>query len=154
MIQPLENIPKTRVKLTVPLIASYLSCNYNVTSIAKATGQGHQWVSEFIKKNYDALLPLIDKQDVYAAMQAKHVAHKAKEKLNDIIDTCNDFNKRDLIPLTAVSDRHTQQYRLLSDKSTANVSIDQVHANREELRARKEMLLARLKEIRGERVEG
>ncbi len=80
MIQSLENIPKTRVKLTVPLIASYLSCNYNVTSIAKATGQGHQWVSEYIKNNYDSLLPLIDKQDVYAAMQAKHVAHKANEK--------------------------------------------------------------------------
>ncbi len=64
MIQPLENLPKTRVKLTVPLIASYLSCNYNVTSIAKATGQGHQWVSEYIKKNYDSLLPLVGNQDV------------------------------------------------------------------------------------------
>jgi hypothetical protein len=51
MIQELENIPKARVKLTVPLIVSYLSCNYNVTSIAKATGQGHQWVSEHNKKD-------------------------------------------------------------------------------------------------------
>ena len=149
MIQPLENLPKIKTKLTVPLIASYLSCGYNITSIGKATGQAHQWVSEYIKKNYDSLLPLIDKQDVYAAMQAKHVAIKAKDKLNDIIDTCKTFDKRDLIPLTAVSDRHTQQYRLLSDKSTANVSIDQITASREELRARREVLQAKLKELRG-----
>ncbi len=151
MIQPLENLPKTRVKLTVPLIASYLSCNYRVKDIAKATGQGHQWVSEFIKKNYGSLMPLVDNQDVYAAMQAKHVAIKAKDKLNDIIDTCQDFNKRDLIPLTAVSDRHTQQYRLLSDKPTAKVSIDQITASIKEIRARKEVLLAKMKELRGGR---
>ena len=149
MIQPLENLPKIKTKLTVPLIASYLSCGYNITAIGKATGQAHQWVSEYIKKNYDQLMPLIDKQDVYAAMQAKHVAIKAKEKLNDIIDTCKTFDKRDLIPLTAVSDRHTQQYRLLSDKSTANVSIDQIDVSREELRARREVLQAKLKELRG-----
>ena len=149
MIQPLENLPKIKTELTVPLIASYLSCGYNITSIGKATGQAYQWVSEYIKKNYDSLLPLIDKQDVYAAMQAKHVAIKAKDKLNDIIDTCKTFDKRDLIPLTAVSDRHTQQYRLLSDKSTANVSIDQIAVSREELRARREVLQAKLKELRG-----
>jgi hypothetical protein len=149
MIQTLENLPKIKTKLTVPLIASYLSCGYNITSIGKATGQAHQWVSQYIKKNYDELMPLIDKQDVYAAMQAKHVAIKAKEKLNDIIDTCKTFDKRDLIPLTAVSDRHTQQYRLLSDKSTSNVSINQVRNNLTELRARKAVLQARIDKAKG-----
>ncbi len=151
MIQTLGNLPRIKTKLTVPLIASYLSCGYNITSIGKVTGQAHQWVSEFIKKNYDYLLPLIDNQDVYAAMQAKHVAYKAKEKLNDILDTCEDFNKRDLIPLTAVSDRHTQQYRLLSDKSTANVSIDQRNINIKELEAELAELQARYKETEEEK---
>ena len=131
-----------------------MSCNYNVTSIAKVTGQGHQWVSEFIKKNYDQLMPLIDKQDVYAAMQAKHVAIKAKEKLNDIIDTCNDFNKRDLIPLTAVSDRHTQQYRLLSDKSTQNINIDAVDASLSDLDKQEQQLLKELDELENSTEEG
>jgi hypothetical protein len=57
MIQTLEKQPKIKTKLAVSLIASYLSCNYNITSIAKTTGHAHQWVSEFIIKNYDSLLP-------------------------------------------------------------------------------------------------
>ncbi len=42
MLQTLGSLPKIKTKLTVPLIASYLSCNYNITSIAKATGQERQ----------------------------------------------------------------------------------------------------------------
>jgi hypothetical protein len=129
MIEQLENIPKIRVRLTVPLIASYLSKNYRITDIAKICNQSHQWVSEFMQKHYDKLLPLIDDKDVYSAMQAKYISNRAKDELENVLNTCNDFNKKDLIPLTAVSDRHTQQYRLLSDRSTSSVSVSVVDSN-------------------------
>ncbi len=111
MIQTLENLPKIRVKLTVPLVAGYLSKGYRITDIAKVCNQAHQWVSEYIQKHYKDLLPLLDNQDVIAAMQAKYISQRARNELENVLDTCNDFTKRDLIPLTAVSDRHTQQYR-------------------------------------------
>ncbi len=147
MIQSLENLPKIRVKLTIPLVASYLSKRYRVTDIARICNQSHQWVSEFIQKNCDELLPLIDDKDIFAAMQAKHIAQQARNKLENIFDTCKDFNKKDLIPLTAVSDRHTQQYRLLSDKSTENVSMDIVEADLAETQKNNARLRARIAEM-------
>ncbi len=147
-IQAVAKLPKVKAKLTIPLMASYLSCGYRVTDISRATGHVHQWVSFFIKKNYDALMPLIDDRDVYSAMQAKHVALMAKEKLTDVMSTCKTFDKRDLIPLTAVSDRHMQQYRLLSDKPTANISIDQIRASREENEVKIKELRAELKKVK------
>ena len=149
MIESLENLPKIRVKLTVPLVASYLSKRYRVTDIAKICNQAHQWVSEFILKNYDDLLPLVDDKDIFAAMQAKYIAHRARNELENIFDTCNDFNKKDLIPLTAVSDRHTQQYRLLSDKSTQNVSIASMDASLSDLDKREKEILTRLNQNTG-----
>ncbi len=149
MIQILENLPKIRVKLTIPLVASYLSKGYRVTDIAKICNQSHQWVSEYISKHYDELMPLLDNEDVIAAMQAKYISQRARNELENVFDTCNDFTKKDLIPLTAVSDRHTQQYRLLSDKSTSNVSIDTVVRDRADLAKRKAELEERLAKNRG-----
>ncbi len=131
-IQTLENLPKIRVKLTVPLVASYLSKGYRITDIAKVCNQSHQWVSEFISKRYVELMPLLDNQDVISAMQAKYIAQRARNELENVFDTCKDFTKKDLIPLTAVSDRHTQQYRLLSDKSTQNISKEVLHTRMED----------------------
>ncbi len=131
MLQILENLPKIRIKLEPPLVAALLSKHYRITDIARITNQSHQWVSEYIRKNYKKLLPLLDNQDVIAAMQAKYISQRARNELENIFDTCKDFSKKDLIPLTAVSDRHTQQYRLLSDKSTQNVSMD---VNRQSLK--------------------
>ncbi len=150
MIQTLENLPKIRVKLTVPLVASYLSKGYRITDIAKICNQAHQWVSEFISKRYVELMPLLDNEDVIAAMQAKYISQRARNELENVFDTCNDFTKKDLIPLTAVSDRHTQQYRLLSDKSTQTVSIATLDARIEDRQKRREELQKRLKEMTGE----
>ncbi len=149
MIQILENLPKIRVKLTVPLVASYLSKGYRVTDIAKICNQSHQWVSEYISKHYDELMPLLDNEDVIAAMQAKYISQRARNELENDFDTCNDFTKKDLIPLTAVSDRHTQQYRLLSDKSTSNVSVEAVDARVEDRNKRLIEIDARIKEMTG-----
>ncbi len=151
MIQALEQLPRTKVTLTIPLVASYLCCNYKMTHIAKHTGHSHQWVSEFIRKNYDALMPLIDKEDVYAAMQAKHVAKLAKDKLDEVLNTCTDFSKRDLIPLTAVSDRHTQQYRLLSDKSTANIiTKESIGSDQDDINQERAQLRQQLAKLNGD----
>jgi len=59
-----------------------------------------------------------------------------------------DFDKRDLIPLTAVSDRHTNQYRLLSNKSTQVIDMSTVTVNRQELQTRKQELQSKLHTIK------
>ncbi len=150
MINPLVNLSKVKVKLSVPLLAAYYSKQYNPTQIAKACNVSQQAVWDYTERHYDELMPLIDNTDVYAAMQAKHVAQKARNELENVIDTCKDFNKKDLIPLTAVSDRHTQQYRLLSDKSTQNVSIDAIDRRIEDRDKRLIEVEARIKQMTGE----
>jgi len=149
MINTLDTLPKIKVKLSVPLIATFLATQYNPYQISKKCNISHQAVNDYIKRHYDKLVPLIDNQDVLAAMHSKYIAQQAKDKLNDILNTCTTFDKRDLIPLTAVSDRHTNQYRLLSDKSTSNVSVDQLPGRKNEREQRKLALLDELKQVKG-----
>ena len=98
-------------------------------------------------------MPLIDDKDVYSAMQAKYISNRAKDELENVLNTCNDFSKKDLIPLTAVSDRHTQQYRLLSDRSTSNVSVSAVDSNIKECDQAIIEAEARLDKLTGSKVE-
>jgi len=137
---------KQKVSLSVPLIATYLKRGVNYSDIARICNISKQAVSSYIKTHYNDLAPLVDKTDNLAAAQAQHIANKAQERL---LLHLSDSEKKDLFALNAISGTHIDKYRLLSDKSTANVSIDQITASREELRARKEVLQARLKELRG-----
>lgn len=159
MIQAIEAHHKTAkviVTMTVPIIASLLVKQQRVTDIANLLNQSTTNVSKYIKRHYDRLAPLIDDQDVLAAMHSKYIAQRAKDKIDDIFDSPETYSKRDLIPLTAVSDRHTQQYRLLSDKSTQNVNMatnegnidDQGKAN-EALRKANEAVQDRLDKLTG-----
>ncbi len=142
MIHALEKLELDhKVKLTIPLVATYLKHMYTQTQIANICNISPQAVSDYIKRHYDDLAPLVDKTDSVAATQSQHLANIAKEKIVDIIDTCKDFGKRDLIPLTAVSDRHTQQYRLLSDKATQNVSVVTAKTNIKEIEDEQQLLL-------------
>ncbi len=122
MIQQLEKLSETKVKLSVPLIASFITKQYRQVDIAKACNVSDQAISSYIKRHYDQLLPLIDSSDGLSAMMSKHIASKAKTEINHILDI-DTFNKKDLVALNIVAGTQIDKYRLLSDKSTENVSI-------------------------------
>ncbi len=148
MIQPLENIEtKHKVKLTIPLVASYLARGVKRTKIAEICNISFQAVYDYCDRHYEELAPLIVTSDGIMAIKSKYIAEKAQGRL---LKHLKHSEKKDLFALNDISGTHIDKYRLLSDKSTDNISIDQVRINREELRARKEVLLARLKELRGE----
>jgi predicted transcriptional regulator len=155
MIQTVEKLRdvKVKVKLSVPLIASFLTKQYRQVDIAKACNVSEQAVSKYIKKHFDELAPLIDTTDGILAMQSKHLANKAQEKIEGILEV-DSFNKKDLVPLNIVSGTHIDKYRLLSDKSTQNVSMATVDANIKELDQGIDEDEARLKKLTGEEEMG
>lgn len=148
-IEPLNELPKTKVALSTPLLASYLSKQYRVTDIAKACNVSKSAVSQAISKRLDQLLPLIDNKDVLSALKAKHIADLAQDKL---IKHLPSATKKQLATLNLISGVHIDKYRLLSDKSTSNVSIDAIHSRREDRQQRREELLKELSTVRNEPV--
>ena len=128
MIQQLEKLSETKVKLSVPLIASFITKQYRQVDIAKACNVSDQAISSYIKRHYDQLLPLIDSSDGLSAMMSKHIASKAKTEINNILDI-DTFNKKDLVALNIVAGTQIDKYRLLSDRSTSNVSVSAVDSN-------------------------
>ncbi len=136
-----------RVKLTVPLVLSYLLKEYSQAKIGQITGRSQQAVSQFVAKHYDVLQPLANKDNLYMAAKSKYIASRAQDVTIDILDSCQDFNKRDLIPVTATLDRNITTHRLLSDESTANVSVSTVNSNMAERQKQREELLKELSDI-------
>ena len=128
MIQQLDKLSETKVKLSVPLIASFITKQYRQVDIAKACNVSDQAISSYIKRHYDQLLPLIDSSDGLSAMMSKHIASKAKVEINNILDI-DTFNKKDLVALNIVAGTQIDKYRLLSDRSTSNVSVSAVDSN-------------------------
>ncbi len=149
MIESLEKLSETKVKLSVPLIASFITKQYRQVDIAKACNVSDQAVSSYIKKHYAELLPLVDTSDGLSAMMSKHIATKAKERIDNIL-TVDTFNKKDLVALNITAGTQIDKYRLLSDKSTSNVSIDTIDADINELTEREKELEAQLKELEGD----
>ena len=146
MIQGLENLEtKHKVKLTVPLIASYLARGVKRTKIAELCNVSFQAVYDYCDRHYEELAPLIDTSDGIMAMKSKHIAEKAQERL---LVHVKDSEKKDLFALNAISGTHIDKYRLLSDKSTQNISMQTLEANKEERAVRrKELLEARARVI-------
>ena len=152
MIQQLEKLSETKVKLSVPLIASFITKQYRQVDIAKACNVSDQAISSYIKRHYDQLLPLIDSSDGLSAMMSKHIASKAKTEINNILDI-DTFNKKDLVALNIVAGTQIDKYRLLSDKSTENVSIGAIDGSiKEQDRAIIEAE-ARLEQLTGTTIE-
>lgn len=147
MIQGLEQLEtKHKVKLTIPLVASYLSRGVKRTQIAKLCNISNAAVYDYCDRHYEELAPLIDTSDGIMAMKSKHIAEKAQERL---LIHLNDSEKKDLFALNAIFGTHIDKHRLLSDKSTQNISMDTVHANREELAIRRSEIQAQIDELRG-----
>jgi predicted transcriptional regulator len=149
MIESLEKLSETKVKLSVPLIASFITKRYRQSDIARACNVSDQAVSSYIKKHYEELLPLVDTSDSLSAMMSKHIATKAKERIDNIL-TVDTFNKKDLVALNITAGTQIDKYRLLSDKSTSNVSIDTIDAEINELTEREKELEAQLRELEGD----
>ncbi len=147
MIHDIENIePNHKVKLTVPLIASYLARGVKRTKIAELCNVSFQAVYDYCNRHYEELAPLIDTSDSILAIKSKHIAVKAQER---ILKHLKKSEKKDLFALNAISGTHIDKMRLLSDKSTANISIDAIDANIAELDKGIEAAKARLKELTG-----
>ncbi len=144
MIQGLENLEtKHKVKLTVPLIASYLARGVKRTKIAEICNVSFQAVYDYCDRHYEELAPLIDTSDSILAIRSKHIAVKAQER---ILKHLNKSEKKDLFALNAISGTHIDKMRLLSDKSTSNVSIDDVNARIKDNMRQQEELQARIAE--------
>ena len=134
MIQGLDKIDGCKVKLSVPLVASYLSRGIRQADIARICNVSPQAVNDYIKRHSDQLAPLIDGENILI-MKAKHIASKAQENIITILDDTPE--KKDLFALNAVSGTHIDKYRLLSNRSTQNVSMDVIHGRREERQKRR-----------------
>ncbi len=89
---------------------------------------------------------MIDTSDGILAIKSKHIAVKAQ---GQILKHLSKSEKKDLFALNAISGTHIDKFRLLSDKSTQNVSIDAVHTDIKELEDRERVLQERLKELTG-----
>ncbi len=147
MIQSLDNIDSCKVKLSVPLVASYLSRGVRQADIARACNVSPQAINSYIKSHYNELAPLVDDGNILI-MKAKHIASKAQENIIVVLDEVPE--KKDLFALNAVSGTHTDKYRLLSDRSTSNISVDQAYANIEESEACIVELQKQIDKIKGE----
>ena len=152
MIQQLEKLSETKVKLSVPLIASFITKQYRQVDIAKACNVSDQAISSYIKRHYDQLLPLIDSSDGLSAMMSKHIASKAKVEINNILDI-DTFNKKDLVALNIVAGTQIDKYRLLSDRSTSIVSVSAVDSNIKECDQAIIEAEARLEQLTGTTIE-
>ena len=93
-------------------------------------------------------MPLVDTSDGLSAMMSKHIATKTKERIDNIL-TVDTFNKKDLVALNITAGTQIDKYRLLSDKSTSNVSIDAIDVSIKELTERERVLEAELRELEG-----
>ncbi len=148
MINALENLEtKHKVKLTVPLVASYLARGVKRTKIAEICNISNAAVYDYCERHYEELAPLIDTSDGIMAIKSKHIAEKAQGRL---LKHLKHSEKKDLFALNAISGTHIDKYRLLSDKSTANVSIDQRNANIKDLEAELATWQAKYKETEEE----
>ena len=143
MLQGLENLEtKHKVKLTVPLVASYLARGVKRNKIAEICNVSFQAVYDYCDRHYEELAPLIDTSDSILAIKSKHIAVKAQER---ILKHLNQSEKKDLFALNAISGTHIDKMRLLSDKSTSNVSIASIDANLDDLTRQEKELEAKLK---------
>ncbi len=143
MIHDIENLEtKHKVKLSVPLIASYLVRGVKRTKIAEICNVSFQAVYDYCNRHYEELAPLIDTSDSILAIKSKHIAVRAQER---ILKHLNQSEKKDLFALNAISGTHIDKMRLLSDKSTSNVSIASLNANLDDLTRQEKELEAKLK---------
>ena len=110
-----------KIPLSVSLIANALNAGKKQCQIATMCNVSEPAVSDYISRYSEEINMLIDKSDSVLSLQYKLNAVKAAKKLDNVLNS--EMTKKDMIPLTAVVDRMTHNYRLLSGASTQNIAF-------------------------------
>ncbi len=142
MIQVRENLETNhKIKLTVPLVASYLARGVKRTKIAT--------VYDYCDRHYEELAPLIDTSDGIMAMKSKHIAEKPQER---ILVHLKDSEKKDLFALNTISGTHVDKMKLLQGKPTQVFSVASAKLSVKNMDIQLGLVNAKLKEFDGEEV--
>ncbi len=113
-IDHIDHLPKLR--LSIPLVAAYLSRGKTQVEIARACNLSRQAINQYISTHYDDLLPLIG-DDHYLGIKTKHIANQAMDKMSSVlIDIVPD--KKDLVTLNIIAGTMIDKSRLLSGQPT------------------------------------
>lgn len=137
MAKALDEIDVARkVRLSIPLVATYLKRGTSQANIARICNISRQAVNDFIHTHADDLGPLIDKDDSVIANTFKHITNKTAGKITTILD--EDMSKKDLVALNMIMGTTADKYRVFSNQSSLNVSVRTVVSD---LEARKKELL-------------
>ena len=114
--------------------------------IARIIGCSHQWVSQYVQKNYGAFAPLLDNTDSITALKSKRIADIAQDKL---IEHLPKATQKDLVALNITAGTQIDKYRLLTGQSTENVAIDAVGNDIKDLDDQASLLEARIMSVTG-----
>ncbi len=63
MLETLNNLIRKKVKLSVPLIDCYIAKGYTQADISRLCNVSSSAVSDYIRRHYDELAPLVDSRD-------------------------------------------------------------------------------------------
>ena len=147
MTHALESLEtKHKVKLTVPLVASYLARGVKRTQIARLCNISNAAVYDYCDRHYEELAPLIDTSDGIMAMKSKHIANKAQERL---LVHLKDSEKKDLFALNAISGTHVDKMKLLQGKPTQVFSVTAALQSIKDLDAQQMLIEAKIKDMTG-----
>ena len=107
-----------KVPLSVQFIARYLQAGKTPSEISRIANVSRQAVSDYIKRHYDLLSPLLA-DDQTLAMLSKEISIKAQSNIEKALDKLTlKESKKSLVALNAISGTHIDKYRLLSGQST------------------------------------
>ncbi len=150
-LEQLEIRPKEiKVSLSVVIIITYLRLGYNRNQIAKICGLHHSAVYDYCERHWNEIAPMLDTTGTYHATLAEYTAVKSKENLLGVLTKPEyAWEQKHVIPLTASSDQHTKQARLLQEKATSITSVDTASINIKEAQADITKMQAELDRLEG-----
>ena len=109
-----------RIPLSVELIAYHLSRGQSQADIARLCGCSRVAVHDYIDRHPDELEILRDQSDALLGLRYKRMAAKALGVCNTLL---NNPRERDLHSSGILSGVFFDKYRLASNKSTGNLSV-------------------------------
>ena len=123
--KPLDKLVNSSyIPLTITLFSFYYNKGYNLTQIGGICGITRQAVSDFKLRHSDDILELLDNKDELVALDNKLISYKARRQLHKVLAIEPD--KKDGLMLNIIDGTHQDKYRLMSDKSTANINTKMV----------------------------
>ena len=142
------------IKLTVELYGELLKRGMCQADIVRYTRQKKQNVSAFYYKHKEELDFIKDVQDNLAGNRYKRILYHAQERQLNILSHDKECKKVSASQCAVIGGIATQNYRLLSNQSTQNISIDTINNDLDELTRQAELIEARLEVIASRRITG